>query len=84
MRSCDVLTVMFGLRDLDSGGVGPCGGHHSTRAFFPPGPPPCVGYGCLLILWLHGDLRSVVASTTLSYDGVTGWITNSMNPISLP
>ena len=75
---------MFGRRDLDSGGFGRRGGHHSTRAFFPLGPPPCLGYGCLLILWLHGDLRGIVAWTTLSYAGVTGSITNSVNPISLP
>jgi hypothetical protein len=67
---------MFDTRNLDSGGVGPRGGEHPTHAFFPLGPPPSRGCAYLLIWWLRGDLRDMVASTTLSYDGVTGWIIN--------
>ena len=75
--------VMFGPRDLNSDGVGRSGGHHPTCAFFSSCPPPCLGCGCLLILWQHGDLQGIVASTTPSYDGVTDIVQIAANPVSL-
>ena len=67
---------MFDTQNLDSDRVGRCGGEHPTHAFFPSGSPSSRACACLLICWLRGDLRDMVASTTLCYDGVTGWIIN--------
>ena len=74
-QSLELCSSRWSCLDLDSG-WGSMATTTQLVIFLPPGPPPCQGCCCLHIWWLHGDLRGTIASTTLSYDGITGWITN--------